>query len=198
MGGDTDVWDRAYESGEYLAHWDYRHPSPELIAMVAARLVPAEGVALDIGCGAGREAIFLAQCGFRVIGVDISPKALAIARDRATAAGLEVDFRHGGVLQLPVEDQSIDFANDRGCFHHIAEDERTRYAEEVARVLKQGARLLLRGARGEGGEGFVAVTQETVDRHFSKAQFSHGPVLPILLVSDGGCLEAHVVVLQRR
>ncbi len=191
-------WDHLYESGAYLEHWDYANPSQELVAFVATVAPPAGAVALDIGCGAGREAIFLARCGFRAIGVDASERALAIARERAEEAGVSVEWRRGDVLALPLDDASVDIASDRGCFHHIAPEHRDRYAAEVARVLRPGARLLIRGAREPFEEAFVPVTEEAIDRHFDRARFARGPVLPVTLISDAGTLEANLVVLTRR
>ncbi|MCI0541438.1 MAG: methyltransferase domain-containing protein [Verrucomicrobiales bacterium] len=78
----SQFWDKTYESGDYLNHWDYSCASQELVAAVALQAPKPGGTALDIGCGAGREAIFLAKCGLRVIAVDISAKALEIARQR--------------------------------------------------------------------------------------------------------------------
>lgn len=191
-------WDQAYSTGEYLEHWDYRYPSQELVGCIAGGLIPAGATVLDIGCGAGREIVFLARCGFKAIGVDLSAEALRIGSERAQAAGVSVDFRQGSALQLPLDDASVDFANDRGCFHHIADMLRMQYAEEAARVLKPGGRLLLRGCREEGDETFVLVTEEAIEKYFRPELFSRGPILPIELVSDAGSLKANVVMLTRR
>src|SRR4051794_26827266 len=105
----TMDWEKMYETGEF-AHWDFVAPSSELVATIAVLGLPQPGeVALDIGCGAGREAIFLAQCGYRTIGVDMTVKALEIARERAREEGVPVDFRQGNALDLPIEDESVDF-----------------------------------------------------------------------------------------
>ncbi|MCC7477324.1 class I SAM-dependent methyltransferase [bacterium] len=191
-------WDQAYASGEYLEHWDYRFPSQELVSLVASGAISPGSRVLDIGCGAGREIVFLARCGYEAVGVDLSAEALKIGAERAHQAGVSVDFRLGSALQLPLEDASIDFANDRGCFHHIADMLRMQYAEEVARVLRPGGRLMLRGCREEGDESFVLVTEAVIDQYFRPEVFSRGPVLPIELISDAGSLKANVVVLTRR
>ena len=191
-------WDDAYASGSYQKYWDYSYPSQELVAVVAALDLPRGAVALDVGCGAGREAVFLAQTGFRVIGVDLSAKALELARQRASEAGVSVDWREGSVLHLPVEDAVADFANDRGCFHHIGEADRPAYARELVRALKPGAKLLLRGCReDESGDTFVLVNEAAVARHLVPAGFRAGPLLPITLISDAGKLLANVIVLTR-
>jgi ubiquinone/menaquinone biosynthesis C-methylase UbiE len=197
--GSIRFWDDAYRSQEYLRHWDYAHPSQELVAAVAFGLAPLGATALDIGCGSGREAIFLAQCGLVVVAVDFSSEGLAVARERAAAAGVQVEWRQGSALELPVDAGAVDFANDRGCFHVIAGPDRPRYAAEVHRVLKPGGCLLLRGAGADSDEeGFVKVDEAEVDRYFDDRRFSRGPVLPLRMLSDGGTLEGNVVLLRRR
>ena len=193
-----EFWDSTYQDGEYLNHWDYAYPSQELVALVAAQ-VPKDGaVCLDVGCGAGRDAVFLAQCGFQVIGVDISDKALVIAEKRAAEAGVNVDWRCGSFLDLPLEDHSVDFINDRGALHLVVEPDRPRFASELRRVLKPGGIMLVRGAsEANVEEHFTPITVQAVDRHFSSSTFSRGPVAPITLVSDGGNLPANIVVLRK-
>ena len=97
---DNDYWENAYESGEYK-HWEFSYPSPELIALAAANVPRRNARVLDVGSGGGTDAIFMAQCGFRVTGVDISAAALKIAEKRAEKAHVEVDWLRGNVLELP-------------------------------------------------------------------------------------------------
>ncbi len=191
----AQFWEYTYQSGDYLNHWDYQVPSQELVATIACQLPLQGGTALDIGCGAGREAIFLAQCGYHVIGVDISPTALRFARARASESGVEVDWR----LALPIEDQSVDFVNDRGALHLVPEADRPQFAAEVKRVLRPGGSVLIRGASADAEEEhFTPITAESIDAHFQPSSFSRGPLLPITLVSDGGTLDARIVVLRAR
>jgi ubiquinone/menaquinone biosynthesis C-methylase UbiE len=191
-----------YRSGEYLRRWDYRHPSGELVALVVAGSIPRGGRTVDLGCGAGRDAIFLGRCGFRSVGVDVSEEALAVARERAREAGVAVDRRRGSVLDLPLADRCVDFATDRGCIHRISEADRPRYAAEVARVLKPGGSLRLRGCARSAAEDpndapFVALTEDSIDRTFVPRGFRRGPMLPIVLVSDAGEWESNIVLLRR-
>ncbi|CAH2715965.1 2-phytyl-1,4-beta-naphthoquinone methyltransferase, chloroplastic [Neobacillus rhizosphaerae] len=124
-------WNEALINGSFRDMWDLSYPSQELVAFIATINFPKVTIGLDVGCGAGREAIFLAQHGLNMIGVDLSAEALRSAAERAKEAGEQVDWRHGNVLDLPVEDQSVDFVNDRGCFHTIAEEERDQFAREI-------------------------------------------------------------------
>lgn len=192
-------WDLAYRDGDHLEHWECPHPPPELVATIAAGLIPSGGTVLDVGCGAGRETIFLAQCGFRAIGVDSSREALKIARRRSDAAVIAVDWRLGDVLDLPVDDASVDFVTDRGCFHVIDRDARELFATEIDRVLRPGGALLLRGAARDDEEaGLVAVDAGEIDRYFAADRFERGPVVPIVLESPAAALPGKLVLLRRR
>jgi len=96
--------------------------------------------AIDLGCGTGINAIALAQRGFDVYACDISPKAIELAKARAAAAGCEsITFDVVDVLDgWPIDDGSVDFVFDRGCFHSVHGDERDVFARRVADALKAG------------------------------------------------------------
>ena len=76
-------WDDTYPEGAHLRRWDYRHPTPKLVGVLATGTVPIGGWSVEIGCGARRDAIFLAHQGFQSVGIGLSWEALAIARERA-------------------------------------------------------------------------------------------------------------------
>jgi ubiquinone/menaquinone biosynthesis C-methylase UbiE len=202
----NEYWDSAYQSGDF-EHWELAYPSPELAALAAAKMIRKDARILDVGCGGGRDAIFMAQCGFSVIGVDISVAALRIAERRAEEAYIEVDWRHGSVLDLPVEDKTIDLVTDRGLFHVIEDVDRPKYSSEVHRVLKPGGRAVIRGASRESAQDqFNPITEEAVERYFQK--FERGSVLPIPLFSgmvakgkkysNSVAMDAKIVVLRKK
>ncbi|NTX00089.1 MAG: class I SAM-dependent methyltransferase [Geobacteraceae bacterium] len=91
MESDRIKWNARFESQDsYLGE----RPSPFLAAEIERIKALAPGPdALDIACGEGRNSVFLARHGFRVIGVDISDSGLAKGRSRAHATGVGVDFR---------------------------------------------------------------------------------------------------------
>ena len=194
---DSDYWETAYESGEYK-HWEFNGPSPELVALAAANAPRRNARVLDVGSGGGIDAIFMAQCGFRVTGVDISAAALRIAEKRAEKAHVKVAWLRGNVLELPIQSETLDFITDRGLFHLIEDLDRPRYASELLRVLKNKGRALIRGASGEfPHDQFNPVTEEAIDRYFSSSKFKRGPVLPIPLFSVEGSMDARIVMLQK-
>ena len=84
---DREKWDRRYAEGSYEAR---TYPSPFLVERLAD--LP-RGRALDLACGAGRNALCLAEAGYEVDALDISGVAVERARTAARERGLEVDFR---------------------------------------------------------------------------------------------------------
>lgn len=127
-------WNDRYASGEPLP-WDTGTPDPMLVEMIESHAV-APGRALDVGCGTGTNALYLAHHGFDVVGVDIAP--LAVERARARAKGRcrfeTVDFLNGTPPGGPFQ-----VVFDRGCFHTFDEDdERARFARNVAAALGDG------------------------------------------------------------
>lgn len=200
-------WDRSYRDGSYLLHWEAPAVPSELVAVVAELLAalaaagrpPGSATALDVGCGAGLEAVHLAEAGLRVIAVDSSRPALELARERAEAAGVALDLRPGSALALPVASASIDLALDRGCLHGIDREDRPAYAAEIARVLRPGGRLLLRGARHDDEEqGVLGLAAPELDRLFPAPAFTRGPVAPIELEALAGSLPGHLAILTKQ
>jgi 2-polyprenyl-3-methyl-5-hydroxy-6-metoxy-1,4-benzoquinol methylase len=181
-------WEEVYRSGRHLESWDLDQGSPELCSFLAS-YPPAtvEAAALDLGCGSGSDCIVLAQAGYRTYGIDISAEALRIAGEKAATAGVNISFCQTSVLDLPFPSGSFSLVTDRGCFHHIPEEERDRYAEEVARVLKPGGKLLLRGCR-IAQFPFVAITAESLTRHFPGSIFEIDEPVSIDLVTRSGML----------
>ena len=103
------------------------------------------GRALDLGCGMGRHAIYLATHGWRVTGLDSAGRALHTARERAEKAGVNIDFVRGDVTRIERTGVSgtFDFFLDGGCFHGMSDAERQRYNTSITGVAAPDAELLL-------------------------------------------------------
>ena len=97
------------------------------------------GPALEIGAGTGTNAIWMAECGFEVFGVDVSPLAVERAKAKMGGRDLRCRFAAWDFLAAPPPDGPFQFVFDRGCFHVFDEpDERQQFAEQVAATLAPG------------------------------------------------------------
>lgn len=129
-------WNESYASGQLP--WDTGQPEPLLVEFVTAgRVQPC--AALEIGAGTGTDAIWLAERGFDVLGVDVSTVAVAKAQEKLGTRALRCRFAAGDFLVEPPPGGPFQFAFDRGCFHMFDEPgERERFAAHVAAALAPG------------------------------------------------------------
>jgi SAM-dependent methyltransferase len=133
---DAEQFEKHYQAGD--TPWDIGKPDLNLIQRVTS--TPIEPCkTLEIGCGTGDNAIWLAQQGFDVLGVDVSPIAIERATSKATNAGVKSTFQVLDILQNHVVGAPFRFAFDRGFFHIIESIEpRQRFAESLSRYLDEG------------------------------------------------------------
>jgi ubiquinone/menaquinone biosynthesis C-methylase UbiE len=128
----------------------------ERIREVGELLVGRAGVepgmeVLDIGTGTGNAALPAAKAGARVIGLDASADLLAIARERAADAMVEIDWVEGSPDTLPFDDASFDRVLT--VFGHLFEAEPERAAAELRRVCRPGGAIGLCAWAEEGIAG---------------------------------------------
>lgn len=109
---------------------------------------PPYGRALDLGCGSGIWSVELARRGWQVTGVDIIPKAVRAARERAKQAGVEARFDQGDVTDLRGAGVGSDFGLvlDFGTVHGLSPERREAVGREVSAVTAPGATLLMYAA----------------------------------------------------
>jgi SAM-dependent methyltransferase len=154
-GDGKDFWDRFYTDRSRPVPFFAAKPDENLAAYLDRGLI-APGRALDLGCGAGRNALYLASRGFEVDAVDLSPVAVAWGRERVSEAGLDVRFLCDDVFSLPSGGLNgpYDLVVDSGCFHHLPPHRRVSYLALLDRVLAPGGHLALTSfAAGEEGMG---------------------------------------------
>jgi SAM-dependent methyltransferase len=171
---------------------------------------------LDLGSGGGLDAFLAAHrvgATGRVIGVDMTPEMLKRAEENARAAGLsQVEFRHGRLENLPVDDASVD-AVTSNCVINLVPD-KGRVFSEISRVLKPGGRLVISDVVLDG-ELPAALTQDVLayvgcvagalqrDRYFATVEHAGLCRIEVLrdvdfLESIGDALPDEVVELARR
>jgi SAM-dependent methyltransferase len=133
---DLEHWNERYQSG--FTPWDTGHPSSELQRVLLEDQIPP-GRAIELGCGTGTNAVWLAQQGFDVTAVDLSPLAIDRARRRAADAGIQVHFLAADVLALPDEGGSFPFFFDRGCYHVVRRIDADSYLRALERLTAPGS-----------------------------------------------------------
>ena len=142
--------------------WDTGVTPPEVIEVVEGGVIPP-GRAVDLGCGTGTNAIYLARRGFTVYGVDSALIAILKARRKARRAGVHVHFHVGAVTRLDFLPGPVDFALDIGCLHGLLAEDRPAYAAAVANAFRPGGHYLL---YAWGWRGWAGIEPEEVKHLF--------------------------------
>lgn len=117
-------------------------PREELVGLVGSGRI-APGRAIDLGCGTGSNAIFLAQHGFEVTGVDFAASAIKKAKRRAKAAGVRVQFVVDDLTNLRKVKGIFDFLVDYGALDDLSRTDRDLYVCNMLPLTRAGSRYLL-------------------------------------------------------
>jgi SAM-dependent methyltransferase len=191
-----EEWRNAYLKGWHRKCWSHQFPSPELAGFVASGVLRPDADVLEVGCGAGLDAVFLARLGHRVTGLDISAPGIDIARAVADRHSVTVSWVVGDVLDMPIEDEGFDLVSDRGCFHHLTDAVRATYFRSLGRVLRPGGLVFLRGCARRQAP-FNPVSADAIEAHLDKDMFALKSITPMRLVTDAGGIDAVAALLRR-
>ncbi len=137
-------WVRVYSQGNLgQIPWNSDKPDQELTELIeSGKIRPRR--ALDVGCGTGTDAIYLATQGAEVMAIDISPEATRIAQEKGEGAGVKVHFIAGDFWKVEFDTAAFDFVNDRGFFHIINPMQREDFAAKVSTALTDTGLYFLR------------------------------------------------------
>lgn len=156
--------------GEGKPPWDTGVSPPELVSLVEGPDAPAPGRALELGCGTGTNAVYLARRGWDVVAVDFVEEAVRQAREKAEAAGTAVRVLHGDATRLDEAGVTgrYDLFFDLSCFCGIPHHRRDAYAEGLTRHAAAGALLLMFGyGPGVFEDDFSGVTADELRTRFA-------------------------------
>lgn len=140
MNKDKEIFDKAYER-QGIAIWTETEPPKELIELVEnGEIKPCK--VLDIGCGEGFYAIYLASQGFEVTGIDLSKNAIKYAKQNASKKGAKINFIAMDILDLSKINEKFDFIFEWALLHHIMPEKRKKYVKDVSDLLNKNGKYL--------------------------------------------------------
>jgi SAM-dependent methyltransferase len=172
-------FEEMYQTGD--TPWDHGMVDFNLVETVSRHGIQPCKV-LDIGCGTGDNAIWLARQGFDVVACDVSPTAIERAKLKAASSGFNGTFVAADFLSDPVPSAPFGFVFDRGCLHSISEEEgRRKFSANVASGLESSGLWLSLVGNADEPEREVGPPQLTaaelvtiVEPHFEILSLSSG------------------------
>lgn len=132
-------WDDSYAGPP--PPWDIGRPQSAFLRLADAGALT--GRLLDAGCGTGEHTILAAGLGARALGIDVSSRAIEIARGKAAERGVDATFQVLDALRLVTLGETFDTVIDSGLFHVFDDAARARYVRAVHAVLRPGGHLHL-------------------------------------------------------
>jgi SAM-dependent methyltransferase len=156
MAHQGNIWDREYKKPLLVTKKD----GPQADTLRFLKFLKKEEkykiedkTILDLGCGTGRNANYLADLSNKVIGIEISKTALEIARARACELGLSVDYRLGDIGEpYNIPDNSVDIILDVTSSNSLSDIGREVYLKETHRVLKEKGFVFVRALCKDGNK----------------------------------------------
>jgi cyclopropane fatty-acyl-phospholipid synthase-like methyltransferase len=199
---DRNTFESAY-TGQ--APWDIGRPQQAFLD-VADRIT---GSVLDAGCGTGDNALYFASRGHKVTGIDFLEEPIQRAKRKAAERGLTATFLVMDALALKDLPEVFDSVIDSGLFHVFSDEDRRRYVEGLASVLRPGGRMFLLCFSDEepGTQGPRRVSKTELHDAFAQgwaiesiepSRYEVRPDLKDLTFSEGGPKAWFAVVRRAR
>jgi 2-polyprenyl-3-methyl-5-hydroxy-6-metoxy-1,4-benzoquinol methylase len=138
MSDDKEIFEKVYEEG---TPWTESKPPKELVHLIESEKIKPCKV-LDVGCGEGFYAIYLASKGFDVTGIDISENAIKLAKENAAKQGIKIKFMTMDVADLDKINDEFDFVFEWAILHHIMPEQRQKYVENIEGILNKKGKYL--------------------------------------------------------
>lgn len=163
---EKNEWDSIYKENKLeKIPWHTEQPEKNLVKLVEqGKIRPGE--VLDMCSGAGTNSIYLASKGFKVTGVDISPAAVKIAKERCLRKGVACNYLVGRVLEFKTS-KKFGFIFDRGCFHHIPNKDKPKYVKRLFNLLNGNGRVYIQ-CFSDKNHFEKSISKEDIYRYFSR------------------------------
>jgi len=159
-----DFFDSAYRG---TPPWDIGRPQKEFTELV--RRGEITGSVLDIGCGSGDNALFFAQEGFDVWGIDSSRLAIQKAQEKSVQRGVTTHFLVLNALDLAILNRTFDTATDSGLFHTLSDEDRPLFVKNLAAILSPSGNyfMLCFSDKEPAGYGPRRISEQEIRDTFS-------------------------------
>jgi len=165
-------WDRIYRTRKLEEiPWHSSQPDRYLVKLVREKKI-RKGRVLDLCSGDGTNSLYLASKGFKIDGVDISPEAVRIARERCSKRRFSCNYLVGNVMEFS-SDKKFDFIFDRGCFHHIQRELKPKYVRLVNGLLKKKGKFYLLCFSDRNPPFEKNLSREDIEGYFSQLFIIH-------------------------
>jgi cyclopropane fatty-acyl-phospholipid synthase-like methyltransferase len=159
-------WDTFYSERDRGVPFFVNSPDENLVSYFESKRLKS-GKVLELGCGPGRNAIYLAEMDCHVDAVDLSKESLQWAKERATEKNVSINFINENIFELEIAEGEYDIVYDSGCFHHIAPHRRMSYINLVTKALKPGGFFALTCFITGGEHGGAEISDWDVYRSMS-------------------------------
>ena len=159
------LFEEAYLS---LPPWDIGRPQGEIIRLAEDGEI--QGAVLDAGCGTGENALFLANLGYEVTGIDAAGVAIRKAKEKSRERRVPVVFLEWDALEISRLGKRFETVIDCGLFHVFSDEERPLYVEGLGSILSPGGilRMLCFSEMEPGNWGPRRVTQREIREAFDR------------------------------
>jgi len=134
-----DDFDASYAEG--TPPWDIGRPQPPFAALAASGALA--GRVLDAGCGTGEHALMAAAAGHEAVGIDLSPRAVELARAKSAERGVAARFEVADACSLGELGETFTTVFDCGLLHVLDDTDRARYVAALGEVVEPGGHLHL-------------------------------------------------------
>lgn len=126
-------------------YWFNNQPTPELLEWVGFNNIGFANEICEVGCGEGRDALHLAQKGYKITALDVSQSAIKKCKELANQRGIEVNFEVTDILSADKTiDKKYNWIYSIATLHMLVEEEdRTQFLHAIYKMLQPGGKLLL-------------------------------------------------------
>ncbi|NDL60076.1 class I SAM-dependent methyltransferase [Phytoactinopolyspora mesophila] len=195
--GDYNYDELYANSGDNSPPWEIGQPQPALAAMINQNVIGHRVV--DVGCGTGDLAIYLASHGYQATALDMSQVAIDQARRKAEKQGVTISFHVADATRLETLSETFDAAFDSGLLHSLDVDEQTEYVDGLRHICDRGASVYVLAVSLDAGLGW-GVTEAHLQDVFGDPGWSSTTIVPaeVMAKMDGNTFPLDGFLLSTR